>query len=83
MNWVLTQPCSMSQIVHVVSMLDVPTMFLSVSFQSKEVSGAQYCDCYSGQLIRTVESVSAYVCQKRAVLHLAALVDRENAQVVA
>ena len=32
---------SMSQMVHVVSMLDVPRRFGSVSFQSKDVSGAQ------------------------------------------
>ena len=31
----------MSQMVHVVSMLDVPRRFGSVSFQSKDVSGAQ------------------------------------------
>ena len=31
-----------SQIVHVVSMDDVPIRFGSVEFQSKEVSGAQY-----------------------------------------
>jgi len=33
---------SMSQIVQVVSILDVPMMVGSSSFQSKEVSGAQY-----------------------------------------
>ena len=35
---------SRSQMVHVVSMLDVPIIVGSVSFQSKEVSGAQYSD---------------------------------------
>ena len=38
MNNVLT---SMSQIVQVVSMLEVPSLFGSVSFQSKDVRGAQ------------------------------------------
>ena len=32
---------SMSQMVHVVSMLEVPSRFGSVSFQSKDVRGAQ------------------------------------------
>ena len=32
---------SMSQMVHVVSMLEVPSLLGSVSFQSKDVSGAQ------------------------------------------
>ena len=36
----MTQLTSMSQIVHVVSMLDVPRRFKSVSFQSKDVKGA-------------------------------------------
>lgn len=32
----------MSQIVQVVSMLDVPSLLGSVSFQSNDVKGAQY-----------------------------------------
>lgn len=32
----------MSQMVHVVSMLDVPMMLVSAVFQSNDVSGAQY-----------------------------------------
>ena len=36
----MTQLTSISQIVHVVSMLDVPRRFKSVSFQSKDVKGA-------------------------------------------
>lgn len=38
---VLLQQTSMSQMVQVVSMLDVPSLFGSVSFQSKDVRGAQ------------------------------------------
>ena len=37
----LYRSTSMSQMVHVVSMLDVPSLFGSVSFQSNEVKGAQ------------------------------------------
>ena len=36
----VTQLTSISQIVHVVSMLEVPSRFKSVSFQSKDVKGA-------------------------------------------
>lgn len=45
----------MSQIVHVVSMLDVPKRFGSVSFQSNDVSGAQnslflFCNTFNAML---------------------------------
>ena len=36
----MRQLTSISQIVHVVSMLEVPRRFRSVSFQSKDVKGA-------------------------------------------
>ncbi len=42
MSWILTLRCDKSQIVHVVSMLLVPTMLGSKGFQSNEVNGAQY-----------------------------------------
>ncbi|KAG6650964.1 hypothetical protein CIPAW_06G079500 [Carya illinoinensis] len=41
MSWVSTTPLSTSQMVQVVSMLEVPTRLGSMSFQSKEVSGVQ------------------------------------------
>ena len=44
----------MSQMVHVVSMLDVPSLFGSVSFQSKDVKGAQnslFLFCINTQLV--------------------------------
>ena len=45
---------SMSHMVHVVSMLDVPSLFGSVSFQSKDVRGAQnslFLFCTSTKLV--------------------------------
>lgn len=39
-NYVMTMLFSISQIVHVVSILAVPIRFLSSLFQSKEVNGA-------------------------------------------
>ena len=52
---------SISQMVHVVSMLDVPKRLGSVSFQSKDVSGAQnslflFCTCHKQRVIKTVTS---------------------------
>jgi hypothetical protein len=53
------QLASMSQIVHVVSMLDVPTRLGSMSFQSKDVSGAQkslFLFCEAAERARTPPS---------------------------
>src|SRR3989338_6073890 len=41
MSCVALASCWMSQMVHVVSMLDVPSMFVSTWLQSNDVSGAQ------------------------------------------
>jgi hypothetical protein len=50
----VTKHTSTFQMVHVVSMLDVPTIDGSVSFQSNDVSGAQnslflFCVCWTSQ----------------------------------
>ena len=58
---------SMSQMVHVVSMEEVPSRFGSVSFQSNDVSGAQnslFLFC-SAARTRAVESWSRQGPQRR------------------
>jgi len=60
---VSTTSFSMSQMVHVVSMEHVPMRLVSFSFQSNDVSGAQYslfCLLFSIAFSSTLSSVTCH-----------------------
>ena len=64
----------MSQMVHVVSMLDVPSLLGSVSFQSKAVKGAQnslflFCNTQDVNGVATFEVSNMYLTQLRSADH--------------
>jgi hypothetical protein len=76
----------MSQIVHVVSILDVPTIVGSDSFQSKEVNGAQNSECRfcSRRRVRVLGSSewSAHIMIELVLNHLPLLSYFPQPQVV-
>lgn len=62
----MTWPVSMPQMVQVVSMLEVPRMFESTSFQSKDVRGAQkslFLFCLINlELVRVWKTLATITC---------------------